>query len=231
MIFLIAKIFIYLLLAVIVGGVAGWLFRNLKAQRAEEAANRAVNDAKSKVPQLESLLRGRDEQVTKLKDQLQEYKAQLSEQDQALRDNEQQLREQTRQANRWQQSAEAAGSGADAAESIDFDIAGNDTGDSNELIAELSQEISRLKTQLEQTSKQVVSAGSMGDEVLLQVEVETLRGQLATAESNLKIATADLLHEQNKVTDLERERELQNKSLQVLHQQLDLERTRRVAAG
>lgn len=231
MIFLIAKIFIYLLLAVIVGGVAGWLFRNLNAQRAEESANRAVNDAKSKVPQLESLLRGRDEQVTKLKDQLQEYKAQLSEQDQALRDNEQQLREQTRQANRWQQSAEAARSGTEAGESIDFDIAGNDTGDSNELIAELSKEISRLKTRLEQASKQAVSAGRVGDEVLLQVEVETLRGQLATAESNLKIATADLLHEQNKVTDLERERELQNKSLQVLHQQLDLERTRRVAAG
>ena len=116
---------------------------------------------------MESLLRGRDEQVTNLKDQLQEYKAQLSEQDQTLRDNEQQLREQTREANRWQQSAEAARSGADAGESLGFDIAGNDTSDSNELIAELSQEISRLKTQIEQAPKQAASAGSVGDEVLL----------------------------------------------------------------
>ena len=227
MIFLIVKIFVYLLLAVVVGGVAGWLFRNLNAQRTEEAANRAVNDAKSKLPQLESLLRGRDEQVTKLKDQLQEYKAQLSEQDQVLRAGEQQLREQQRQTNRWQQSAEAARAGA----SSEFDIAEEGGSDSNDLIAELSQEISRLKTQIEQAPKQSTSVGSAGDEVLLQVEVETLRTQLASAEGDLKVATADLLHEQNKVTDLQRERELQNKSLQVLHQQLDLERTRRVAAG
>ena len=63
MIFLIAKIFVYLLLAGFVGAAAGWLTRNLQAQRSDENASRAVNDAKSKMPQLESLLRGRDEQV------------------------------------------------------------------------------------------------------------------------------------------------------------------------
>jgi IMP dehydrogenase/GMP reductase len=62
-IYLIFKMFVYLILAGGIGGPAGWLLRNLQAQQSEEKARRVVTDAKSKVPQLESLLRGRDEQV------------------------------------------------------------------------------------------------------------------------------------------------------------------------
>jgi hypothetical protein len=231
MIFLIAKIFVYLLLSGVVGAAAGWLTRNLQAQRSEENASRAVNDAKSKVPQLESLLRGRDEQVTKLKAQVNDGRGKLNDADEALRASEQSLRDQQREAKRWQQSAEAASAG----ESEGFDITADDSqpedGDSNSLIAELSQEITRLKAQIEQAGSAPVVTGDSGDDVLLQVEMETLRAQFTKAENALQIAVSELALEQTKVGELERERELQNKSLQVLHQQLDLERTRRVAAG
>ena len=120
-------------------------------------------------------------------------------------------------------------------ESEGFDIGAvdnpQDGSDSNGLIAELSQEITRLKVQLEQAASAPVTAGQSGDDVLHQVEMETLRAQLSKAEKSLQTAMSELVLEQTKVAELERERELQNKSLQVLHQQLDLERTRRVAAG
>ena len=227
MIFLIGKIFVYLVLAGLVGAVAGWLFRNLQAQRTEELAQRAANDAKAKLPQLESLLRGRDEQIAKLKQLLVEKKEELSEQGQSVRELELKLRDQEREARRWQQSAEAVkDSNLD-----DFDLDADSGGDdANGLIAELSQEITRLKAELASAVADAALSGS-SDSDAAAAEVDQLREQLQQTEKALQAAKADLALERNKVLELERERELQNRSLQVLHQQLDLERTRRAANG
>ncbi len=226
MIFLIFKIFVYLLIAALIGAAAGWLIRNLKAQKTEENAARAVNDAKAKLPQLESLLRGRDEQITKLKDQMAEAKTQLNEQTQETRAMEQKLREQERETRRLQQTADAQqmaeGEGG-------FDVEDMDqSGDTNTLITELSSEIARLKAQLAAGPK--LSAVD-ADETMMQVEMDSMRAKLKNAERELARVQSELTHEQTKVSELERERELQNKSLQVLHQQLELARSQRAAAG
>ncbi len=226
MIFLIFKIFVYLLLAALIGGAAGWLIRNLQAQKTDENAARAVNDAKAKLPQLESLLRGRDEQITKLKEQMAEAKTQLNEQTQEARAMEQKLREQERETRRLQQTADAQqiaeGGGG-------FDVEDMDqSGDTNTLITELSSEIARLKSQLADRPK---LAAVDADETMMQVEMDSLRAKLKNAERELARLQSELAHEQGKVTELERERELQNKSLQVLHQQLELARSQRTAAG
>ena len=84
MIFLIAKMFIYLLLAAGIGFAAGWLLRNLQAQQSEEKAQRAVHDVKSKLPQLESLLRGRDDQIVRLQAEIRERRQEHKETAQAL---------------------------------------------------------------------------------------------------------------------------------------------------
>ncbi|XOV83867.1 MAG: hypothetical protein ACFHXK_01880 [bacterium] len=230
MMFLIGKMFIYLLLAGGIGGAAGWLMRNLQAQRTEENAQRSVTDVKAKLPQLESLLRGRDEQIQKLKAEIADRKTAAAELEQAVRAGEQSLREQQRISARLQQTVDARKSKP----LTDFDLSGEadeetDTTDTDNLIAELSAEITRLKEQLAQ--KATTPAASNADDTLLQIETEALRNKLVSTESKLKTVHADLLQEQNKVSELERERELQNKSLQVLHQQLELERTRRVANG
>ena len=222
MIFLISKIFFYILLAGLVGAAAGWLIRNLQAQRSEENALRAAHDAKSKVPQLESLLRGRDEQLAKLKDIVAEKQTEIAQQQQTLRDMEKKLREQQREASRWQQSAQAK----QVMTTDEMDGVGDNSSETDELIAELSAEITRLKAQLAQQPDP-----SNVEESVEQVEFEAMRLQLAQLDRQLKDTHAELQREQHKVTELERERELQNKSLQVLHQQLELERTRRVANG
>jgi hypothetical protein len=229
MMFLIGKMFIYLLLAGGIGGAAGWLMRNLQAQRTEENAQRSVTDVKAKLPQLESLLRGRDEQIQKLKAEIADRKTTASELEQELRAGEQTLREQQRISERLQQTVDARKSKS----LTDFDLSGDvesdtDTTDTDNLIAELSAEIARLKAELAQPAP---APAADADETLLQIEAEALRNKLVSTEGKLTAIHADLLQEQNKVSELERERELQNKSLQVLHQQLELERTRRVASG
>ncbi|MEE4283076.1 MAG: hypothetical protein V2I41_14115 [Pseudomonadales bacterium] len=229
MMFLIGKMFIYLLLAGGIGGAAGWLMRNLQAQRTEENAQRSVTDVKAKLPQLESLLRGRDEQIQKLKAEIADRKTAASEMEQELRAGEQALREQQRISARLQQTVDARKSKS----LTDFDMSGDveqdtDTTDTDNLIAELSAEIARLKAELAQPAP---APAADADETLLQIEAEALRNKLVSTEGKLSAIQADLMQEQNKVSELERERELQNKSLQVLHQQLELERTRRVASG
>ncbi|NOX49353.1 MAG: hypothetical protein GXP16_02305 [Gammaproteobacteria bacterium] len=223
MTFLILKIFLYLVLAGSIGAAAGWLFRNLQAQKMEERANRAVHDAKSKVPQLESLLRGRDEQVQKYKNEMKENKVMLAEAQHGLRDVEQRHREQERETKHWRQKVEA-----EKPASLDeFDLHAEASDDqANKLISELSAEISGLKQKLAQlqTSPKV-------DNTTLIAEFDALALQLKSTERKLTISTRDLTQEQLKVTELERERELQNKSLQVLHQQLDMERSQRAANG
>lgn len=231
MMFLIGKMFIYLLLAGGIGGAAGWLMRNLQAQRTEENAQRSVTDVKAKLPQLESLLRGRDEQIQKLKAEIADRKTAASELEQELRAGEQTLREQQRISARLQQTVDARKSKS----LTDFDLSGDversdtDSTDTDNLIAELSAEIARLKAELAQPAP--VQPGADADETLSQIETEVLRNKLISTESKLNTIHADLVQEQNKVSELERERELQNKSLQVLHQQLELERSRRVASG
>jgi uncharacterized protein HemX len=69
-IYLILKIFIYLALALGVGFGAGWLTRNIAGAKREEALQKTVMEARGRVPQFESLMRTRDEQVQRLRDEL-----------------------------------------------------------------------------------------------------------------------------------------------------------------
>ena len=70
MIFLVLKIFGYLLVALLAGFASGWLFRNLAAIKKDETLQGSLNDVRAKLPQFESLLRGRDQQVSKLREDL-----------------------------------------------------------------------------------------------------------------------------------------------------------------
>lgn len=235
MTFLIAKIFIYLIVAGAVGFGAGWLLRNLQAQKHTEASSRAMHDAKSKLPQLESLLRGRDEQLQRTRDELVELKNQSKERAEQLKQAQHELREQTAEAERLKASAQARTGGSemnleDTLQEGDDIMAMDGGSDVDDLIAELSQEIVQLKTELRKKDAELRRASTAGAAVD-DAELEAMRLQLKRLDQDLKNTRADLIRANESVQELERERELQNKSLQVLHQQLELERTRRVASG
>ena len=146
MIFLLVKMFVYLVLAAIVGGGAGWLLRNLQAQKLEEDANRSANDAKSKLPQLESLLRSRDEQVAKYKGQMTDLKSEMKTVQNEHQQAQKTFKEQTRELQRLKANATSAQQVASM--SIDDDDV--DTAK----VEKLTNEMLNLKQQLAQVTQE-----------------------------------------------------------------------------
>ena len=67
MIYLIVKIGVYLLLAMVCGAGAGWLARNVGAIKKEEEQQRRLGELGDKLPQLETLMRTRDDQLKTLR--------------------------------------------------------------------------------------------------------------------------------------------------------------------
>lgn len=66
---------------------------------------------------------------------------------------------------------------------------------------------------------------------LLLAELDASRLQSSQMEKAMATAQTDLERNQQTLPVLQRERELQNKSLKVLHQQLDLVRSNQLASG
>ena len=259
MMFLILKIFIYLCVALIMGGGAGWLLRHLAAQKEVEALQRSLQDSKAKVPQLESMLRARDERIKTLSnskaDQDEALKGSRIQDEQAartLREKDLEIQRLRNRLDAMQQSSgdnqliagemlpEAAAAGDDVESVLGVrqsatlikDSAADDDGSSsdldgdadNALIAGLHSEIERLKEEIATTRIQLEVAQSDDG---MQQEINDLTNRLRQKAEDYERLQKALQQEQRKVIELERERELQNKSLKVLHQQLEVVRDAR----
>lgn len=232
MIFLILKIFVYLVIALVMGGAAGFLLRHLQAQKETEETTRQLQDAKSKVPQLESLLRARDERIRQLSknhsEQSEAAKGSRMQDEQharALREKDMELQRLRARLQSVEQNKSdglidgellAAGPVAAAATQPDPTSETDDV-----LIAELHLEVDRLKEELSSAAIRLEVAQNDGT---LEQELEELRVRLRQKAEDYERLQQQLDHEQRKVSELERERELQNKSLKVLHQQLEMAR-------
>ena len=274
MIFLILKMLVYLLLALAAGVGAGWVLRHIAAAKQEEDMQRTLADARARVPQFESLIRSRDEQIKRLKEELKDKDVRINalvddvrEAELAMKDKDRELKEFTA---RHETLAELTDEPTDPQENtsevlmggdvLDVDTASSSASGPGSLPesdsgsdSELRSEITRLEHELREAKSQ--AADAMAEAVAAEAEVITLKAQLARAghgaensdsqavaelearlkqkaEEHTRLARA-LESEQRRVTELERERELQNKSLRVLHQQLELEKERgqRAAAG
>ncbi len=254
MMFLILKIFVYLVIALLLGGAAGFLLRQLKAQSEAEELQRNLQDAKSKIPQLESLLRARDERIRQLSKsaeahseatkgsrvQDEEHARQLREKDMEL----QRLRSRVTALEQEQsgglidgamlvpaepstpqaaaepaQHAAAESTPPTSAADAGTDEQAAETDDV--LIVGLHQEIERLKEEL---ASAAIALEVAQDKGALEQELRELRARLRQKAEDYERLQGQLEHEQRKVAELERERELQNKSLKVLHQQLEMAR-------
>lgn len=212
MIYLLLQMFVYLVVAAAMGAAAGWLWRNLAAQKTDEDARRQVNESKSKLPQLESLLRSRDEQLGKLKDQLSEIKKQAKTESRQHNELQQQLRKQDQEIHRLKNSSASTNS----ANEFLLDEVSHQVEDSElqEKYLVVAAELEALQMQ-QKAREQEFSQLQRG----LVGKVEELTMQLTSANQELSL-------EKDKVSELEREQELHSKSLLVLHQQLEMERNR-----
>lgn len=255
MMFLILKIFIYLCVALGMGGGAGWLIRHIAAQKEIEALQRNLQDAKTKVPKLESTLRARDERIKSLtsskaeqEEALKGTRVQDEQVARQLREKDLELQRLKNRLDALQQQAQGddpliAGDALLPSAANDDLVAHDaamapataaatgsalntaDDGDSdNALISGLHNEIERLKEEMATTRIQLEVAQSDNS---LQQEIDELTDRLRQKAEDYERLRKALQQEQRKVAELERERELQNRSLKVLHQQLEMVRDAR----
>ncbi len=77
MIYLILKIALYLLLAALVGVGVGWFLRQISAREKEEKLSRELNTTRSRIPQLETSVRNREQQASRLLLEIEEWKEKL----------------------------------------------------------------------------------------------------------------------------------------------------------
>ncbi len=291
MIYLILKMFFYLLLALLAGGAAGWILRHIMAAKQDEDMQRTLADARARVPQFESLIRSRDEQINRLKDDLKEKDVRINglvedvrKAESDAKDKDRVLKQHIAQHETLEDLADVDADG-DAGQLLNNDgspvndpaaedsMMGGNTLDlgptassvpadadpalqaqvirlEKELRAARSQaadataeaaaaeaEVLTLKSELARAEAEVSSADSAGGAAAVDDEakrmVAELEARLAQKTMDYERLARDLEVEKRRVIELERERELQNKSLQVLHQQLELEKERgqRVASG
>lgn len=242
MMYLILKIFGYLLIALLAGFASGWLFRNLKAAKKDEEQQSSLNDARSKLPQFESLLRGRDTKVKELKDGLEKKEQNIRDLMDAAREKEQALSKKTRELNRL--TKQGMGDGGEVLEDVDLETpptgASADTSSVREdevskanaqQIEVLQIQIGELEKELEQAAQAKLQAEASAlvnstEEARDSNQVQELEARLRQQAQDFERLSKSLEQERRKVVELERERELQHRSLQVLHQQLELERDR-----
>ena len=212
MIYLIFKMAIYLLVALGSGAAAGWLMRNRSASVTEDAWWREADEYRSKLGQLESLMRSRDEQLNALRVEVKEKDTRIG-----------RLRDEVGTAGKALKSAETQ-----LAQTTDPQPRNGEGATVSELMAE----VARLRSELSDArirlaaSEQSRKGGT--SEQQLRLELEQRERELHKNGQEHDRMNKILEQERRKVVELERERELQSKSLQLLHQQLDIERDRAV---
>ncbi len=244
MIYLILKIFGYLLIALLAGFASGWLFRNLLAVKKDEELRGSLNDTRAKLPQFESLLRGRDQQVKELKDDLEtrdqkirELMDAASETDKAFRKNTRELKRLTKPPMTNDESvladADIENTSANTSSLEEGEILdkGETSSDDARQTKALKVQIAELERELEQAVQATLQAEANAladttDADWDSGQVQELEARLRQQAQDFERLSKSLEQERRKVAELERERELQHKSLQVLHQQLELKRDR-----
>lgn len=173
MIYLIMKMFLYLLIALVAGGAAGWLLRNVAAVRQEDELNKSLAEARGRVPQFESLLRSRDELVKQLRMDLKTQEAKSSDLQESLGTQEREMRDKSRALSKAvarNEALEGTGTSGDADESgdlteVSFEAEASPAPDAepqstedNQTIGALLDDIERLRDELQAANAATANA-------------------------------------------------------------------------
>ncbi len=164
MIYLVLKIFGYLLIALLAGFASGWLFRNLLAVKKDEELRSSLNDARSKLPQFESLLRGRDQQVKGLQDDLETRDQNIRELMDAANETEKALLKKTRELKRLTKNpanddeSVLADADIENASASNSSVEEGETLDKGEASSDHARQTEALKVQIVELEKELEQA-------------------------------------------------------------------------
>jgi chromosome segregation ATPase len=131
MIYLIFKMFVYLLVSTGAGFAAGWLLNQLRSDRAVASAQEASNSSRTVVPQLESTIRAREQEIDQARARLKECETSLADIEGELKETRKDLRAQIRESENLKAQVahlEEVAQMEDSGGSLDgFDGSGQDT--------------------------------------------------------------------------------------------------------
>lgn len=207
MLYLVLKIIAYLIAATGLGLGAGYFARHAQAKKEEETLTNALNETKARLPQQDTLLRTRDDKIAQQVEQINEFKAEAK-----------QTKHRVAELERSLSQAETALKAAEArkAATVTNVLPGLDepepAANHDEDVIALKSEIASLQAEI-----QKLAGGDSADAV---------KRQLAQRELDFQSLAKVLDEREQTIAQLERERDLQQRSLQVLHQQLENERAR-----
>ncbi|MCR9277849.1 MAG: hypothetical protein NXH85_07715 [Pseudomonadaceae bacterium] len=207
MLYLILKIIAYLITATGLGLAAGYFARHAQAKKEEEALTTALNETKARLPQQDTLLRTRDEKLAQQAEQISEFKSEAKQAKQKIAGLERSLA----QAETALKAAEARKAATVTNVLPGLDEAETTVSHDEDVVA-LKSEIASLQAEI-----QKLAGGDSAD---------AIKRQLAQRELDFQSLAKVLDEREQTIAQLERERDLQQRSLQVLHQQLENERAR-----
>lgn len=211
MIFLIVEILGFLLLALLAGVAAGWLLRDLVSSKREESAQRAMVETRARLPQLESQVRAREQQLGTVQEQLAQRDDQIQSLQDVVKEKEAELRAKVREFKALSRDSETLAFDDDAASG----------GSPAEAPPEARDRLRQLETETDELRRALAEARA---ELSARPGADADGAALSKAQAELDALRGALERERRRVAELERERELQNQSLKLLHQQLELGR-------
>ena len=88
MIYLVLNIALFLIVAAGIGFGVGWVLRQQTGANQESEMRRGTMEIKSRIPQLETTIRNRDREMTRLNLELQDSQARIPELAQSMRDRD-----------------------------------------------------------------------------------------------------------------------------------------------
>ncbi len=248
MIFLIGKMFAYLLVAMGLGAAAGWLWRHQQAAAREAEMERQLMDTRSRFPQVETALRTREQQIEGLLAEVHARDEALAEQTALVAERDRSLVELERSCAGLRQRLESLQSAAPVAATSSGDelelhpgepesaAAATPAADApaapvgaaaQEPAAESAEDPGETGRADAEAREETVAAAPAIDD-----ERQRLAEELEAAQRELDRARSALVAEQRRVAELTQERALQHRALAALEQQLEIVRDEgRAASG
>ncbi len=241
MIYLILKMFVYLLLALFAGAGAGWVLRHIAASKQEEDMQRTLADARARVPQFESHIRSRDEQISRLKEDLKEKDVRINglvddvrEAELALKDRDRELKQAVAQHETLDDLASDPAAAAQVTstdqavsevllegESLmvdDAPAAAEFVSTDSTLTDSLTEKVASLEGALKEARAQ--AADAMAEAAAAEAEVITLKAELTRAGSS------DPAESSSAVADLEARLQQKSSEYDRLARELEQEQRR-----
>jgi len=221
MTYLATQIAAYLFAALVVGFMTGWLMRRASANSDHASMHRQLVDIKSRIPQLETAVRHREQQIVRLKEELDATAGKFDSMTHNLQERERTIGDRDRTLSLLR--SEIAVLKQSAPTDPDYDLPVRD----DRKVQELEERLRDRDAQITDFARRLADSvarpiGSTPPETVKRLR--ELEEEAATRAKDLRVATDTLGDRDKRILDLDRERERQDKWMGVLTEQLETSR-------